>query len=255
MLKNIFDTHAHYDDPVFANNLDEVLKTQQENGVCLIVNCGSTEEGSTASLEIAAKHDFVYAAVGLHPNEVAAAKEGWLERIAEMAKQPKVVAIGEIGLDYYYKDTDREAQIEAFERQIELASRLDLPVILHDRDSHGDMLDILKKHRPRAVLHRFSGSPEMAAEVVKMGMYIGVGCSITYKNSVKERQTVEQIPLEYLLLETDCPYLAPDHMRGKASTSDMIAFAAESIAEIRGIPAEEIVDIARENGKKFFGIE
>lgn len=255
MLTGIFDTHAHYDDPKLAQNLDEVLREQRERGVALIINNGSDLESSRASVALAEKYDMIYAAVGIHPHEVDAAPAGWLSEIEQLARSPKVVAIGEIGLDYFYDHSDRDNQKAAFRAQLALAQKLGLPVQIHDRDAHGDTLAILQEYRPKGTVHRYSGSPEMASELYKIGMHLGVGCAITYPNSKKEVATVKDMPLEWLLLETDCPYLAPAHMRGAVSTSDMISFAAEKIAEIRGdVTAQQVVDIARENGVRLFRI-
>ncbi len=256
MYNNIFDTHAHYDDEAYKGRLDEVFAAQKENGVRLIINCGSDEASSLRSIALAEKYDFVYAAVGVHPMEAEKLTDGWLERIEEMARHPKVVAIGEIGLDYYY-DIDRDREKEVFKAQLELADRLSLPVQIHDRDAHGDVLDIIREYRPKGCIHRFSGSPEDAHVITEqIGMSLGVGGALTYKNAKKEQRTVCEIPLDYIILETDCPFLAPAQFRGKVSYSDMISYVAEKAAELKGdVTAQQVLDITFNNGKRLFGIE
>ncbi|MEG0832779.1 MAG: TatD family hydrolase [Oscillospiraceae bacterium] len=248
----IFDTHAHYDDEVFAPNLSEVLSVQRENGVVGIINCGSDEASSLRSAELAKEYTFVYAAVGVHPQEAENLSDGWLDRIAAMAALPKVCAIGEIGLDYYRDYPSRDRQQEVFRKQVELANSLCLPVQIHDRDAHGDTLCILKELKPKGCVHRFSGSPEMAFELVKIGMYIGVGGALTYKNAKKEVETVRQIPLEHIILETDCPFLAPQEFRGKVATSDMLSCVVDKISELKGISPKEVVAATLQNAKRAF---
>jgi len=255
MYNNIFDTHAHYDEVVFRDNLPEVLADQKAKGVALIINSGSDMPSTYRSVEMAKNYDFVYAAIGVHPASVDGLPEDWLDQLRELSKEGKVVSIGEIGLDYFYKEPSRENQQKAFRAQLELARELDLPVEIHDRDSHEDMLEILREYKPAGVIHRFSGSPEMAEEVVSFGMYIGIGCAVTYKNSKSERETVRRIPIENILLETDAPFMPPSHMRNGTCTSDLIAFAAEEIAAIKGMTAQEVIDITTENGKRLFGIK
>ncbi len=255
MYQGIFDTHAHYDDEAYAGRLDEVFAAQRANGVELIINCGSDEASSLRSIALAEKYDFVYAAVGVHPMEAENLSEGWLERIEEMARHPKVVAIGEIGLDYYYK-IDRNVENDIFRKQLELAEKLNLPVQIHDRDSHKDMLEILREYRPKGCLHRYSGSPEDAREITgKIGMSLGIGGALTYKNARSEQQTVLETPMEYLILETDCPFLAPAEMRGKVSTSDMLSFVADKISALKGnITPDKVVETTLYNAKKLFSI-
>ncbi len=256
MYKNIFDTHAHYDDEAYAGRLDEVFKAQKDNGVALIINCGSDEASSLRSIALAERYDFVYAAVGVHPMEVEKLTDGWLARIEEMTRHPKVVAIGEIGLDYYY-DIDHDREKEVFKAQLELANRLGMPVQIHDRDAHGDVLEIIGEYRPKGCIHRYSGSPEDARTITgKLGMSLGMGGALTYKNAKKEQQTVAETPLESLILETDCPFLAPAQFRGKVSYSDMISYVAEKIAELKGgVTPQQVLDLTLENGKRLFGIK
>jgi len=252
----IFDTHAHYDDSRFNDSRDETLKRQKQNGVDYIINCGSDIDSSLASIGLAQSYDFVYAAVGVHPHEAADVPGNWLDEIEGLAKQPKVVAIGEIGLDYYYPEPGRDIQKAVFRRQLELANKLNVPVQIHDRDAHGDIYDLVYELRPKGCLHRYSSSPEMAAQYVKLGMYLGIGGALTYNNAKKERAVVEQIPLEHLILETDCPYLAPQQFRGKTSTSDMLWAVAEMIAVIKGsVTAQDVIDVTTKNAKTLFNID
>ena len=253
-LQGIIDTHAHYDDPVFAEELAGVLRTQKEHGIAAIIENSSDLPSSRRSVEMAAAWDFVFAAVGVHPQEAERLPEDWLSEVRELAGREKVVAIGEIGLDYYYPEPSRESQKPVFAAQLELARDLSLPIQVHDRDAHGDTLEMLKKYRPSGTLHRFSGSPEMAEEVVKLGMVLGIGGALTYKNSRKEKETVRRLPLDCFILETDCPYLAPSQFRGQVSTSDMIGPVAELIAEIKGETPEKVVQVTSETARRVFGL-
>ncbi len=248
----IFDTHSHYEDSRFDDIRDELFTTMHQNGVCGIVTCGCDEASSKAALDMAAQYDFVYAAVGIHPGNLASGTT--VEQISALATHKKCVAIGEIGLDYYWTNDNKPQQIEIFEQQIMLARELDLPIIVHDRDAHGDTLEILKKYKPKGVVHCFSGSVEMAQEIIKLGMYIGVGGVITFKNSKKLPDVVKIIPDELLLVETDCPYLAPEPYRGKTCHSGMINLTAQKIAEIRGTTPESILNLTAKNAKKMLNL-
>lgn len=257
-MEYIFDSHAHYDDEAFDEDRFELIESLKEKGVCGIINCGCTPESTEATLALSEQFDFVYFASGIHPENISSPEEdkAVFAKIKELAKHKKCVAIGEIGLDYHYEDgAPRERQIEWFEKQLILANELSLPVIVHDRDSHADILELLKKHRPKGVVHCFSGSLEMAQEVLKLGMYIGLGGAVTFKNAKKPVRVAEGIPLDRLLLETDCPYMAPVPFRGKRCDSSLIAFTAEKIAEIRGITADEVLRAGKENAAALFGIE
>ena len=251
---HIIDTHAHYDDRRFDGLLDDVFTCQKLAGVECIINNAADLEGAAASVQLAARYDFVYAAVGVHPEAAENLPGDWLGRVEALARQPKVVAIGEIGLDYHYDQPERAVQQSVFREQLALANRLGLPVEIHDRDAHGDVLAILRETRPQGCLHRYSGSPEMAREIVKLGMYLGIGGALTYKNSKKEAATVAEIPLEWLILETDCPYLAPAGYRGRTCTSDMIGLVAERIAEIKGggLTAQGVLNATRSNAMRLF---
>ena len=248
----IFDTHSHYEDSRFDDIRDQLFTTMHQNGVCGIVTCGCDDSSSRAALSMAMQYDFVYAAVGIHPGNIDSGTT--VEQIKTLAKHQKCVAIGEIGLDYYWVDDNKPQQIEIFEKQILLARELDLPIIVHDRDAHGDTLEILKKYKPKGVVHCFSGSVEMAQEIIKLGMYIGVGGVITFKNAKKLPDVVRIIPDELLLVETDCPYLAPEPYRGKLCHSGMIKYTADKIAEIRGTTTENILNLTAKNAKKMLNL-
>ncbi len=256
MLTNIFDTHAHYDDEAFRDDVHELLSGLPDKGVMGVVTCGTNLISSARSLELAKKYDFVYAALGYHPENIGDERKGDLELIAEfLSNEKKAVAIGEIGLDYYYDDgAPREEQIDLFERQLELAKDLDLPVIIHDRDAHGDTLEILKRYRPKGVVHCFSGSFEMACEVIKLGMFVGMGGVVTFKNARKAVDVVSDIPLDRLVLETDCPYLAPVPFRGKRNDSSLIAYVASVIGEIRDVEPQKLLDITCENAHALYNL-
>lgn len=253
-MENIFDTHAHYDDERFKEDLEETLLSVHQSGVSLIINCGCDIKSSKRTLELCDEFDFIYGAVGIHPHEAETAEVNAIEQIKKLAAHTKAVAIGEIGLDYHYDFSPREVQKDIFEKQLILAKELDLPVIVHDRESHQDTLDLLTKHKPKGVVHCFSGSAEMAQEIVKLGMYIGLGGAVTFKNAKKPVEVAQCIPMDRLLLETDAPYMSPVPFRGKRNDSSLIPYTAMKIAEVREMDAQEIINIATENGKKLFGI-
>lgn len=248
----IFDTHAHYDAPQYDGYLDELLNALPKHGVCGVISCGCDGESSKYTLDIAKKYDYVYAAVGIHPQDVD--KNTPISVIEELAKDKKCVAIGEIGLDYYWVKDNRELQIDIFENQLLLAKKLDLPVIVHDRDAHQDTMQLLKKHKPKGVVHCFSGSVESAAEIVKLGMYIGVGGVATFKNARRLPDVIKSVPTDRILLETDCPYLAPEPFRGHTCHSAMIYRTALKVAELKGVDPEELLKITRQNTKNLFDI-
>ncbi len=248
----IFDSHSHYDDERFDDIRESLFAEMKQNGVCGIVTCGCDEQSSKAALQMAEQYDFVYAAVGIHPGNIDSGTT--IEQIKNFASHKKCVAIGEIGLDYYWVDDNKPQQIKIFEEQIRLAKELNLPIIVHDRDAHGDTLEILKKHKPKGVVHCFSGSVEMAQEIIKLGMYIGVGGVITFKNAKKLPDVVRIIPDELLLVETDCPYLAPEPYRGKLCHSGMIKYTAQKIAELRGATTEQILNLTAQNAKNLFNL-
>lgn len=254
-MNNIFDTHAHYADRAFDEDRYELLEKLPEMGVKYIMLASSSVEDTAENAAIAQKYDYIYAASGVHPESVDENPENYLDIVRETAlSSPKIKAIGEIGLDYHYDGYSREKQLKLFEEQLILAKELDLPVIVHSRDACEDTLNMLKKHRPRGVVHCFSGSAETAKEIIKLGMYIGFTGVLTFKNAKKALKALEEVPLDKLLLETDCPYMAPVPFRGKRCDSSMIAYTAATAAEIKGIDTQEIIDITCENGKRFYGI-
>ena len=250
----IFDSHAHYDDTRFDNLRDELLLEISQNGVCGIINCGTDIDTSAFSVSLAEKYDFVYAAVGYHPESVNDKTVFDEQQMLKLISNKKTVAIGEIGLDYYWDTTFKQKQIEMFEKQLIFANKHSLPVIIHDREAHGDTLELIKKHKPKGVLHCFSGSVEMAKEAANLGLYIGFGGVLTFKNSKKAVEVAEAIPLESILLETDAPYLAPEPNRGKLNRSDYIEFVAKKLADIKNIDYDEVLNQTLKNTKKLFNI-
>lgn len=254
-MNNIFDSHAHYDSEAFDADRKELLGTLKNQGVVGVVNCGSDMASSLKSLELADEFDFIYAACGIHPHEAESCKQGYLPVLKKLCLEDKCVAVGEIGLDYHYDFSPREIQKQVFEQQIVLAKELDLPVIVHDREAHEDTFELLKRYKPKGVVHCFSGSAEMAKEIVKLGMYIGLGGAVTFKNARKPREVAAVVPSDRLLIETDCPYMTPVPHRGKRCDSTYIPFTAEVIAEVRGTTAQEILDLTRVNANSLFGLE
>lgn len=250
----IFDSHAHYDDARFDNLRDELLLEISQNGVCGIINCGTDIDTSAFSVSLAEKYDFVYAAVGYHPESVNDKTVFDEQQMRKLISNKKTVAIGEIGLDYYWDTTFKQEQIEMFEKQLIFANKHSLPVIIHDREAHGDTLELIKKHTPKGVLHCFSGSVEMAKEAANLGLYIGFGGVLTFKNSKKAVEVAEAIPLESILLETDAPYLAPEPNRGKLNRSDYIEFVAKKLADIKNIDYDAVLTQTLKNTKKLFNI-
>lgn len=253
-MNNIFDSHAHYNDTAFDADRDEVLNSLGEKGVSNVINCATDYNSSLISLSYAEKYPFIYASCGLHPEDIKDNYEDELEKIYPLLIEKKCVAVGEIGLDYHYDEIPRNVQIDIFTRQLIKANEMNLPVIVHDREAHADTLELLKKYKPKGVLHCFSGSVETAREVLNLGMYLGFGGVVTFKNAVKSVETAKYVPLDRILLETDCPYMAPVPFRGKRNDSSLIKFAAEKIGEIRGIDAQTVIDEANKNTKRLFNI-
>ena len=234
----IFDTHAHYDDEAFDEDREEVLKQIQEAGVIGVLNCACSRKSLTTTNDLTLKYDFIYGALGIHPSDAYDSNEEVKDEIIEKVKaNNKILAIGEIGLDYYWDENpDRETQKKVFREQMELAKELNLPVIIHDRDAHKDTLDIMKEYPSvKGIVHCFSGSVEFAKECVKLGYYIGITGVVTFKNAKKIIEVVDAIPLDRLLVETDCPYMAPVPNRGKRNKSDYIEYIIEQVAEIKKI--------------------
>ena len=251
----IFDTHAHYDDKAFDTDRETVLRSAHESGVALILDPGCDVKSSRAAIALAETHDFVYAAVGIHPEELDCWDEEALAEIRTLAEHPKCVAIGEIGLDYYWDDSRREEQKLLFRWQLELALELNKPVIVHDREAHGDCMDIVREYPSlRGVFHCYSGSAEMAKELIKRGWYLGFDGPVTYKNARKTLEVLEMCPLDRILIETDSPYMSPVPMRGKRNDSRNLRYVADKIAAIKGLSPEEIERVTMENGRRLFTI-
>lgn len=251
-----FDTHAHYDSSKFSEDRDEVLRAVFDSGVSLIVDPGDTLERSKNTVALANQYDSIYAAVGVHPEEYETWTADTIDQLRELAGDPKVVAIGEIGLDYYWDTEHKELQKQIFRAQIELALELDLPIIVHDREAHGDCFAIVCEYpQLRGVFHCYSGSAEMAKELIKRGWYLGFDGPVTYKNNVKAMEVLTVTPLERIVLETDSPYLSPVPNRGKRNDSRNLPYIAAVVAREKGISVEDAAAITYENGKKLYGIE
>ena len=254
----IFDTHAHYDDEAFDEDRDEVLTSLRERGVGTVVNVGASMEGSRRSVSLSEQYEFVYSAVGVHPDEVGELREEDMEWMREQLQKPKVVAVGEIGLDYYWDKEGHDLQKKWFLRQLELAKELKKPVIIHSREAAADTMELLKANyhgEMPMVMHCYSYSPEMAREYRKMGLCLGIGGVLTFKNAKKLKETVMESPMECLLLETDCPYLAPVPNRGKRNDSGMLKYVVQELAALKGITPEEVIRITEENARRFYGIQ
>ena len=255
MYRNIFDTHSHYADSAFDGDRDELLAALPDKGVRFAALAGSSMQDSAENVALAQKYGYIYAAVGVHPESVDETPSDYREKLTELVKSSeKVRAIGEIGLDYHYENYDRDKQILFFRQQLELARELSPPVIVHSRNASEDTLDILKEYRPAGVVHCFSGSAEVAREVIKLGMYIGFTGVLTFKNAKKALRALEAVPLDRLLLETDCPYMAPEPLRGRRCDSSMICYTAEKAAQIKGVSTQELLDITCRNGMDFYHI-
>ena len=255
MYRNIFDTHAHYDDEAFQDDLEGLLSAFPEGGISGVVSCGVNEESSKKNIELAHKYGFIYAAVGYHGLNTEDLTDNYLEAIKALAQDKKVVAIGEIGLDYHYEKETKDLQIKIFREQIKLANKLNLPVIVHDREAHEDTLNILKELKPKGVLHCFTGSVETAKEIIKLGMYIGLGGAVTFKNAVKPVEVAKIVPEDRLVLETDAPYMSPVPFRGKRCTSLLIPYTAQKIAEVRNTDVQALLDATDRNARDLFNIK
>ena len=251
---NIFDTHSHYDDERFSDDCDSLLSSLPERGITKVVSCGCDINSSKANQALAHKYDYFYFAAGFHPENLEGFTPDDLGEIRVLAGDNKCLAIGEIGLDYHWMSSSKEVQKEFFAAQMALANDLKLPVIVHDREAHGDTLELLKEYKPKGVMHCFSGSAEMAKEIIKLGMFIGMNGVVTFKNARKSLEVVREIPLERLVLETDCPYLAPEPNRGKRNDSSLIPFIAEKIGGVLGMTGQEILDITNKNAERLFNL-
>ena len=253
----IFDTHAHYDDDAFDEDRDALLAGMQEAGVEYIVNIGASMASSERSLALAKKFPFIYAAVGVHPDEVGELTEEKLQQLKEWSMHEKVKAIGEIGLDYYWDKEGHDLQKHWFMRQMELAHERKLPMIVHSREAAKDTLDMVTAAKPlnlSGIIHCYSYSVEQARDYLNMGYYLGIGGVLTFKNAKKLKEVAEYAPLSQIVLETDCPYLAPVPFRGKRNDSSKLSYVAEELAAIKQVSVEEVIRTTTENGKKLYGI-
>ena len=254
MYTNIFDTHAHYDDEAFDDDRESLILSLKDRGVVGIVSCGCDIASTVANQNLSHSFDDFYFSAGFHPENLEDFSVEDLEKLEPFFADEKCVAVGEIGLDYHWMNSTKEKQRELFVAQIELAKAKGLPVIVHDREAHGDTLDILKATKPSGVLHCFSGSVEMAREVIKLGMFLGFNGVATFKNARKIPEVIREIPLDRIVLETDCPYLAPEPHRGKRNDSSFIPFIAQRIGEILGISAQEVLDVTNKNARALYNL-
>lgn len=253
----IFETHAHYDDEAFDKDRDTLLTSMAAGQIEKIINVGASMKGVEDTVRLMEKYPFVYGAVGIHPDEVGELNEEKMKRLRKLCDHEKTVAVGEIGLDYYWDKENHEIQKKWFVRQMDLAKETGLPIIVHSRDAAKDTLDIMKAERAdnlSGVIHCYSYSKEQAKEYMNMGYFLGIGGVVTFKNGKKLKEVVEYAPLDYLLLETDAPYMAPEPYRGKRNCSAYLTYVAEMIAEIKGVSYKEVVDITRENARRLFGV-
>lgn len=254
MYKNIFDTHSHYDDSKFDPDREVLFSNLQSQGVAYAVSCGCDIDSTQFNFDLAQKYNYIYFSAGFHPENLEGASLDDLEIIKKFAKNNKCIAIGEIGLDYHWMSSSKQVQKDFFEAQIELAKELELPVIVHDREAHGDTLDILKATKPKGVVHCFSGSKEMARELIKLGMYIGLNGVVTFNNAVKSLEVAKEIPLERLVLETDAPYLSPVPVRRNINNSSYIPYIAEKIAHLLNMNSQELLDITYQNALRLYNL-
>ncbi len=254
----IFDTHAHYDDEAFNEDRHELLMSLQAQGIEAVVNIGASIQSTKNTLELMKKYAFVYGAVGVHPNETAELNEQFMDWLKHVSQEEKVVAIGEIGLDYYWNEPEPEVQKHWFVRQLELAREVNLPIVVHSRDAAKDTLDIIryeKAYEMGGVIHCFSYSLEMAKEYLNMGFYLGIGGVVTFNNGKKLKEVVSYMPIEQLVLETDCPYLSPVPNRGKRNSSLNLPFVVKAISELKDIPEEKVIEITRENARRMYRLD
>lgn len=252
--QNIFDSHAHYTDNAFDDDRDALLTQLPADGVSQVMVAASDLPSAAAGIQLARRFPYIYAAVGVHPEEAADAPPDYLAQLRAMTEEPKVRAIGEIGLDYHYENFDRDLQLRLFREQLALARERNLPVIIHARDATADTMTILREEKPVGVMHCFSGSAETAKELLSLGMYLSFTGVLTFRNARKSLEALDVVPIERLLTETDCPYMAPVPHRGKRCDSRMIADTAQVIAERKGIPVQEVLDKTNGNAKRLFGI-
>lgn len=254
----LIDSHAHLDDERFDKDRDDIIKSLYESYVELVINPGADLNSSIKAVALAEKYDNIYAAVGVHPHSASEMDQSTMDILRSFAAREKVVAIGEIGLDYYYDNSPRDVQRRWFREQLRLAKEVDLPVIIHSRDAAGDTMEILKEEqdgRLTGVLHCYSGSVEMAEEYIKLGFYISLAGPVTFKNAKVPKEVAKAVPLDKLLIETDSPYMTPEPYRGKRNEPKYVRYVAETLAELRGISLEELAEKTSENAKKLFKIK
>lgn len=255
MAMELFDSHAHYDDAAFDGDRDTLLASLPGAGVAGIINAGTSVDSSMASLRLAGRYPFIWAAAGIHPEDAGRAGPEDIEQIARMAScGGKLAAIGEIGLDYHYPGFEKERQLKLFEAQLSLAGSLGLPVIIHDRDAHADTMRLVRQYKPKGVLHCYSGSAEDALAYASMGMYLGFTGVLTFKNSKRAAQAVKALPPDRILIETDCPYMAPEPFRGRRCDSSMLTHTVGRLAQLLGMEAEEAAALTARNARRLFGI-
>lgn len=255
---NIFETHAHYDDDAFDEDRELLLQQMHKEGIDYIVNIGCSMENSRNIVKMIAQYDFLYGTVGVHPSDIDELTDADMAELETLSRMDKILAIGEIGLDYHYDNVDKELQKKWFISQLEIAKRRNLPVVIHSRDAAKDTLDIIKEHHngtTPGIIHCFSYGVEMAREYLNMGYYIGVGGVVTFKNAKKLKEVVEYTPLERIVLETDAPYLAPTPYRGKRNNSLYLTYVAEEIAAIKQVSPEEVCRITYENAQRVYGMQ
>lgn len=255
--KMIFETHAHYDDDAFDEDREALLAQLPENGIGYVVNIGASLLSVKSSIALAEKYEYIYASAGIHPSDTDQLNEENLAWLKQQCSHPKVVAVGEIGLDYHYEDPERKIQKEWFARQLDLAREVKKPIIIHSREAAQDTYEIMKAHKAqenKGVIHCFSYTRETAKQYLDWNYYFGIGGVVTFKNAKKLKEAVEYIPIENILLETDCPYMAPTPHRGERNSSLYLPLVAEAIGEIKGISTEEVISITEKNAKNFYGI-
>jgi len=253
----LIDTHAHYDDSRFDNDRDELLQSLKSKGIAYVVNASSNVSSNAMSISLSRKFDFIFASVGIHPHDSSDFNDEVLDMLRSLSSNEKVVAIGEIGLDYYYDNVPREIQKSCFAKQIRLARQLDLPIIIHDRDAHEDTLKIIRDEHASevgGVMHAYSGSVEMARELLKLNFYFGIGGVCTFKNAKKVVEVIKYLPMERIVLETDCPYLTPEPFRGRRNDSGYLVYIAEKIAQIKNMDVEEVAHITSQNAIRLFNL-
>ncbi len=252
------DSHAHLDDPRFDQDRESIIENLREDGVDVVINIGADKESSFSTLELAKKYDNIYAVVGVHPHTASELEGEGLNWLRELAKEEKVVAIGEIGLDFYYDNSPRDIQRKWFKEQLQLAKELDLPVVIHTRDAAKETYDILKDAaadgKLKVLMHCYSGSAEMAEDYAKLGFCIALGGAVTFNNARVPREVAKVVPLENLMIETDCPYMTPEPFRGKRNEPKLVSLVAEKIAEIKGITVDELAKATADNARSFFRI-